>query len=66
MLSVTEKKLHDLNIELQQSNEKIKELENTALHSHSPADQEHTWGNDSWGTQSGWGETIDKEKEHLW
>ena len=66
LLSVTEKKLHDLNIELQQSNEKIKELENTALHSHSPADQEHTWGNDSWGTQSGWGETIDKEKEHLW
>lgn len=66
LLSVAKEKLQDLNVELQQSNEKIKELENTALHSHSTADQEHAWGNDSWGTQSGWGETIDKEKEHIW
>ena len=66
LLSVANEKLQDLTVELQQSNEKIKELENTTLHSHSPADQEHTWGNDSWGTQSEWGKTIDKENEHLW
>lgn len=66
LLSVAKEKLQDLNVELQHSNEKIKELENTTTHSHSPADQEHTWGNDSWGTQSEWGKTIDKENEHLW
>ena len=66
LLSVAKEKLQNLNVELQQSNEKIKELENTTLHSHSPADQERTWGNDSWGTQSEWGKTIDKENEHLW
>lgn len=66
LLSVAKEKLQDLNVELQQSNEKIKELENTTLHSHSPADQERTWGNDSWGTQSEWGKNIDKENEHLW
>ena len=66
LLSVAKEKLQDLNVKLQRSNEKIKELENTTLHSHFPADQEHTWGNDSWGTQSEWGKTIDKENEHLW
>lgn len=73
LLSATQEKLQDLNVELQRSNEKITELEheNTALHSPAAPEHEHTWGNDSWGnhswgTQSEWGNTLDKEKEHLW
>ncbi|MGN8734884.1 hypothetical protein ACTNEY_14930 [Fusicatenibacter saccharivorans] len=73
LLSATQEKLQDLNVELQRSNEKITELEheNTALHSPAAPEHEHTWGNDSWGnhswgTQSECGNTLDKEKEHLW
>lgn len=66
LLSAEKEKTQQLNTELQKSQEKIKKLENTNLHSHSPADQERTWGNDSWGTQSEWGKNIDKENEHLW
>ena len=66
LLSAEKEKTQQLNTELQKSQEKIKELENTNLHSHSSVDQEHTWGTDSWGTQSDWGKNMDKENEHLW
>lgn len=73
LLSTAQEKLQNLNVELQRSNEKIAELEkeNTALHSPAAPEHEHTWGNDSWGnhswgTPSEWGNTLDKEKEHLW
>lgn len=66
LLSAEKEKTQQLNAELQKSQEKIKKLENSNLHSHSSVDQEHTWGTDSWGTQSDWEKNMDKENEHLW
>lgn len=66
LLSAEKEKTQQLNTELQKSQEKIKKLENSNLYSHSSVDQEHTWGTDSWGTQSDWGKNMDKENEHLW
>lgn len=56
--------IQNLEIENKHLHEKVQELENTILHS--TVEPEHSWGTDSWGTSSEWGNNIDKEHEKLW
>lgn len=58
--------------ELAQAQERIKELEERQRTASVEREKEQTWGNDSWGTNQGWGTagtagtTKSYEEEKLW
>jgi len=68
-LEAANEKLAARDKELAQAQERIKELEERQRTASVEREQEQTWGNDSWGTNQGWGTagtTKSYEEEKLW
>ena len=67
-LQAANEKLAAKDQELSQAQERIKELEKQKNVEVSRPEQDHTWGNNSWGSNSGWGSSEPKtyQEEKLW
>lgn len=71
-LEAVNEKLAEKDKELAQAQERIKELEERQRTASVEREKEQTWGNDSWGTNQGWGTagtagtTKSYEEEKLW